>query len=87
MHRDGPRPRLCLLQARLQHHLDALVLLVVEQLVAERRIFQREHVRDDHGGRQFSLLDQLKQMVPASQQPLRNPHVSFLVAHVLLSNH
>ena len=45
----------------LQHDLDAVVLFLVEDVVAVRRFIQRQPVRDDEAGVDLSLLDSLQQ--------------------------
>src|SRR4051795_1216860 len=51
-----------LLQAGLEYHLDATVLLLAEHLIEIRAVFERRHVRDDEGRINLSILDQLHEL-------------------------
>src|SRR4051794_17986133 len=46
---------------RRQHHLDAVVLLVPEDLVHRRRVIEFHAVGDDEAGVDFSLLNPLEE--------------------------
>src|SRR6478672_2183867 len=47
--------------SRLQHHLDAFILLVLEDVVAVRRLVERQRVGDDASGIDVAVLDALEQ--------------------------
>src|SRR5690348_6173276 len=49
--------------SRLQHHLDAGILLVAEHAIHLRSLLQRDAVRDDEGGIDLPLLDPPHQVV------------------------
>jgi hypothetical protein len=57
----GWAPRACRTELRFEDDLGAVVLLVLEHLVALRSVFEREVVRDDEAGVDVAALDALEQ--------------------------
>src|SRR3954451_24037765 len=66
--------------SRVQHDLDAAVLLVAERLVHRRPLLERNLVGDDEGRVDLSLLDPAQQVIaPAADVRLPGAHRDALV--------
>ena len=54
------------LSLRLQHHLDALVLVIAEQAIGSGRVLERQAMRDDERRIDFTALNPFEQRLHVS---------------------